>query len=270
MTPRAVTLALALLAVVGCRETDAAHGDARAADSARSTVDRGVQVPAPPQAADTFRVHIPAARRLVGMYAYMADAGTFTPCGSDEHLSVSAEGDNASLERAYLAARHDPGAPVLVTLEGRVESRPPMEGGGMHPTLIVYRFGHVWPGETCAKAHVRTPLVNTYWQLVELGGKPVEPVPGQVHEAHLMLRKGEPSARGFGGCTDFSAAYTLRGQSLAFSRIAATPPTCPAADGEQALLNVLGRVTRYEIEGESLLLMDADGSLARFRAVYFH
>ena len=35
--------------------------------------------------------------------------------------------DNAALERAYLGVREEPGAAVLVTLEGRIAGRPPME-----------------------------------------------------------------------------------------------------------------------------------------------
>jgi len=42
---------------------------------------------------------------LRGMYSYMADAGRFTECLTRLSLPVAQEADNASLERAYLAAR---------------------------------------------------------------------------------------------------------------------------------------------------------------------
>lgn len=50
---------------------------------------------------------------------------------------------------SYLAAPHDPGAPVKVSLEGRLAARPKIDGEGTQPTLVVDRFIGIWPGETC-------------------------------------------------------------------------------------------------------------------------
>jgi copper homeostasis protein (lipoprotein) len=68
------------------------------------------------------------ARRLRGMFTYMADAGRFQDCASGRSYPVAMEADNATLERAYSSARPEPGAPLLVTLVGRFEQRPRMEG----------------------------------------------------------------------------------------------------------------------------------------------
>lgn len=80
-------------------------------------------------------------RHMSGHYIYFADAAVFTDCASGERIAVAEEGDNVALQRAYLAARSEPGAAMLVTVEGRVEARPPVEGSGpMRPVLIVERF----------------------------------------------------------------------------------------------------------------------------------
>jgi uncharacterized lipoprotein NlpE involved in copper resistance len=75
-----------------------------------------------------------------GMYSYMADAGWFVDCRSGVRLAVAQEGDNAALEAAYSKDQSMPGAPLLATVEGRVEDRMPMEGSGLRPTLIVEKF----------------------------------------------------------------------------------------------------------------------------------
>ncbi len=80
------------------------------------------------------------AQNLRGMYSYMADAGWFVDCRSGVRLAVAQEGDNAALEAAYSKDQSMPGAPLLATVEGRVEDRMPMEGPGPRPTLIVEKF----------------------------------------------------------------------------------------------------------------------------------
>ena len=91
--------------------------------------------------------------RMAGMYEYLADAGWLTDCASGKRAPVAMEADNAALERAYLGVREEPGAAVLVTLEGRIAGRPPMEGEGTREHLIVERFDQVWPCESCSSSY---------------------------------------------------------------------------------------------------------------------
>jgi copper homeostasis protein (lipoprotein) len=86
---------------------------------------------------------------LKGMFTYMADAGLFTDCVTDERLPVAMERDYPSLERAYLELVPGAGEPLLVTLEGRVEMRPAMEGAGDVEMVIVDKFHRARPGEEC-------------------------------------------------------------------------------------------------------------------------
>jgi len=86
---------------------------------------------------------------LQGMYSYMADAGVFVDCATQERWPVAHEGDNATLERAYGKAKIAPGAPLLVTVEGGLDLRPKVDGRGKVKTLIIQRFVRTWPRETC-------------------------------------------------------------------------------------------------------------------------
>ena len=89
------------------------------------------------------------ARQLTGMYSYMADAANFVDCESGKRYPVSMEADNLALERAYLSVRSEPAEQILVTLQGRFELRPPMEGDQEVEKLIPVQFGQFWPGEEC-------------------------------------------------------------------------------------------------------------------------
>lgn len=207
--------------------------------------------------------------RIAGMYEYMADAGWFTDCASGKRAPVAMEGDNAALERAYLGVREEPGEAVLVTVEGRIDRRPPMEGEGTREHLIVERFGQIWPGEICEKSTVESPLENTYWKLVELKGTRVETHADQ-QEVHILLRAEEKRVTGFAGCNQVMGGYETKGNSLAFGVMGSTMMACPYLDDETAFLGVLEGVTQFMILGESLVLSGDTGDVARFRAVYFN
>jgi copper homeostasis protein (lipoprotein) len=87
---------------------------------------------------------------LAGMFSYIADSPRIRPCVDGQDLGVAMEGDYKVLETAYLAARAEPGEPVLVNLEGRIAPRPSMEPGQPpRNVLVVARFNTVWPDQGC-------------------------------------------------------------------------------------------------------------------------
>ncbi len=86
---------------------------------------------------------------LRGQYRYFADAGRFRECRTGRVWPVAQVADNAALERAYLGAGVEPGAPVAVRVEGRVVMRPGMDGTGPRETLVVERFIRREPGSGC-------------------------------------------------------------------------------------------------------------------------
>lgn len=202
---------------------------------------------------------------LQGMYSYMADAGVFVDCATRERWPVAQEGDNATLERAYDQAKIAPGAPLLVTVEGGLDSRPKVDRRGKETTLIVQRFVRTWPRETCGSMQ-KAALENTTWALLELNGKTIT-VEVNDKAPYLELNSKKASAYGFGGCNRFFGSYETSGQSLTLGALGATRMACPEGmDQEQELFTALGTVTRYEIHGAKLMLFATKKLVARFEA----
>ena len=72
---------------------------------------------------------------------------------------------------------------------------------------------------------------------------------------------------GTAGCNTYRASYTLDGDSLEISEPAGTLIGCPPPvdEFERAYLGALGQVATWELDGEELVLSDADGGeLLRF------
>ena len=202
---------------------------------------------------------------LQGMYSYMADAGIFVDCATQEQWPVAHEGDNATLERAYGKAKIAPGAPLLVTVEGGLDLRPKVDGRGSVTTLIIQRFVRTWPRETCGSMQPVT-LEDTTWALLELKGKTIT-VKVNDKAPYLELNSKKASAYGFGGCNRFFGSYETSGRSLTFGAMGATRMACPEGmDQEQEFLTVLGSITRYEIHGSKLMLFADNELVARFEA----
>ncbi len=217
-------------------------------------------------AADEREAALPSGTMsLQGMYRYMADAGLFLDCATREQWPVAMEADNATLERAYGQAKVAAGAPLLVTVEGRLEPRRRMDAEGTETSLIVERFVRTWPRETCGSMNAVT-LEDTYWALLELNGKGIV-VEVNDKAPFLELSSKKASAFGFGGCNRFFGTYQATARSLSFGAMGATRMACPEGmDQEQELFTVLAATTRYEIHGSKLLLFADTTVVARFEA----
>jgi len=110
-------------------------------------------------------------------------------------------------------------------------------------------------------------LVGTYWKLMLLDGKPVT-VADDRREAHLVLDE-DGRVSGSTGCNRLMGSYRLQGDTLTFSQLASTRMACPGdmAKLEQAWLAMLSETAHYSIEGQSLILEDADDqALAELKA----
>lgn len=201
-----------------------------------------------------------------GMYSYMADAALFKDCKSGKSMPVATVADNLALERAYLQERHDPGQALLVTLEGRVESRMPMEGAGPVDTLIPERFIGIQSGKDCSADLTSPGLVNTYWKLTYLGDAKAVHFQGG-REPHIVLHP-DNRVTGSDGCNLLSGAFRLDQDHLSFARTASTMMACPQGlEQEQQFNSVLLSATSYRILNEYLELLGEGGSmLARFMA----
>lgn len=124
--------------------------------------------------------------------------------------------------------------------------------------------------EAQAMAEVQAPLLNTYWKLRQMGdGSHVSAFDNQP-EPHLVLQAGSSRFHGAGGCNRLHGNYSLDGRWLRLSAVASTRMACPQGRRmEQAFLTTLAQVRSYSVQGQKLLLSDADGQvLLRFEAVY--
>ena len=67
---------------------------------------------------------------------------------------------------------------------------------------------------------------------------------------------------GTAGCNTYRASYTLDGDSLEIGEPAGTLIACPPPvdEFERAYLDALGEVASWELDGEELVLSDADGN----------
>jgi copper homeostasis protein (lipoprotein) len=203
-----------------------------------------------------------------GMYRRVGDAGVFTECLTRQRWTVAPTGASAALERDYDKARREPDDELLVSLEGEV--RPAPKAVDKVPsTLVVQRFIGVWPGETCGVQFATAELLNMYWKLTALNGKPVLAAANQREPSLVLQSAGlHQRATGSGGCNRFTGSYELDGDSLRFGALAGSMMACESGmETEKEYLETLPRVRTWKVLGLHLELFDAAGTLlARFEA----
>ncbi len=213
---------------------------------------------------DPFREPVP----LRGMYSARTGAGFLIECATGRRFPVAPEADSATLERAYSAARPGPEQPLLVSLEGRLARRPRTVGRGTQEVIVVDRFLDTKPGERCTFAQATASLEDTYWRLVELGGKPL-PASSDRRDLSLQLLTAAHSLQGFAGCNEFSGTYELSGDRIQVIRVETTRRTCrERMEEERAFLRLLGSSPKYEVSGENLALSEGETVQAWFESVY--
>lgn len=212
-------------------------------------------------------VRLEPALTLRGLYQYYADAANFTECRTGRRYPVLFEGDHLALERAYLETPHEPLAPVLAEIEGRLVMAQPMEGS-VREMLLVDQFLGLRPGQDCDGALADPPLEYTTWQLEQVGGNPVD-LSGLDRKPYLELIASDRHVQGFSGCNSFFGSYALEGENLALGPLSATRRYCQeAARLEQVFMQILSGAAAWRMDGNRLELLDDQGrGLAGFRAV---
>jgi putative lipoprotein len=105
------------------------------------------------------------------------------------------------------------------------------------------------------------PLENTYWKLTRLGDAPVT-VASQQREPHLVFNSETRRVHGSGGCNPLTGSYELHGDQLRLGQMAGTMMACrDAMETEQRFLEALKHVSRWQISGQQLDLLDAAGNV---------
>jgi heat shock protein HslJ len=212
-----------------------------------------------------------------GELMFQGAAASVTDCSSDLRWPVVPSGDFKALERNALRLRSAPDKPLVVRFEGRLVMLPAGDGVPAEQ-MVVDRFVNAQPGAVCDSTlsgtgdggdHLVVGLQNTYWKLVDLGGNPVTMLPGQQREQRITLAADGKRLIGFSGCNALVGSYQLDGAALRLGPLGATRMACaePVMAAENRLLAALSATTGYRIEGPQLLLLGADGVLARWEAV---
>jgi heat shock protein HslJ len=118
-------------------------------------------------------------------------------------------------------------------------------------------------------AKVDKNLVEKYWKLTELLGKPVSSPEGGK-EAHLILKEEGNRVQGNAGCNSFNGTYTLKPDNwICFSKMASTQMMCMNMDTETEMHQVFEMTDHYMVESDTLTLSDAEMTpLARFVVVH--
>lgn len=104
-----------------------------------------------------------------------------------------------------------------------------------------------------------SPLVGTYWKLIELRGNPV--IPGVRRDPHITFLAENHRVAATGGCNQMTGGYVTHDDVLTFTPFASTKMACPDVMAQEAtLVAAMAATARYRIEGPSLELLDASGT----------
>lgn len=129
--------------------------------------------------------------------------------------------------------------------------------------------GDVTPTTPAAPARSTASLLNTYWKLMQLGDQVVT-TPEGAREIHFVLHSENQRVAGFSGCNQMMGSYVLDGAKLRFEQMAGTMMACvPDMELERSFLAMFPQVAGWEISGETLRLLDANGkTLGTFESRY--
>ena len=113
-------------------------------------------------------------------------------------------------------------------------------------------------------------LQDQPWALQTLGGKPAAGGAGGK-PLDIELLAADMRVGGFSGCNRYSGSYSLAGEAeqgsaLTFGPMAGTMMACAeGAELERAYLQMLGQVTAYRLQGDTLSLLAGAEVVATYR-----
>lgn len=108
------------------------------------------------------------------------------------------------------------------------------------------------------------PLEGTEWQLVQLGGESIQPVEGKYT---IQFFAEENRFAGVGECNHLTATYsTNEKRDLVLENAGTTRMMCPNQEAEDRFVEMLNKVTRYDMDGQMMMLFAENDLLAVFQA----
>lgn len=115
---------------------------------------------------------------------------------------------------------------------------------------------------SCCACRKGSPKISTLedatWILIEFNNTPIENSPITLH-----FNGAEKKIIGTAPCNNFFGGYSLfdAKQNIKIQNIGATRKACPDMDLEMKFTQMLPQVTRVKIEGDHLLMIDANDEL---------
>ena len=113
-------------------------------------------------------------------------------------------------------------------------------------------------------------IVEKYWRLIELYGKPIH-LTEAAREPSIILKSSDFRINAFGGCNSINGTYEIDAEKnrIKFSKMVSTLMACPNMETEDKLKQALETADNYSTDGEFLSLNKARmAPLARFKVVY--
>lgn len=108
------------------------------------------------------------------------------------------------------------------------------------------------------------PLAGTEWQLIQLGEQSIQPVEGKYT---IQFIEEEHRFAGVGECNHLTATYTTNDKhALKLENAGMTRMMCPNQEAEDRFVEMLNKVTRYDMDGAMMMLFADDELLAVFQA----
>lgn len=124
--------------------------------------------------------------------------------------------------------------------------------------------------QRASQATAKKDILNTYWKLIELRGKPIAQTDATRREPHIIFQSETNRVVGNSGCNSFNGGFELKDGRLRISKVATTMMACPDIDYEQEFFKALEMTDSYALNqtGDTLSLDKARmAPLARFKAV---
>lgn len=131
-------------------------------------------------------------------------------------------------------------------------------------TVLVFVFG-VMLSNCSPKLSPDATWGRQQWAVVEMKGVPVQQSGGR-RDAHLVFETAEKRFRGNGGCNQVNGNYSVDKKEIHFTDVVATKMSCDDLDFENVFLTELGKVDRYEMNGNELRLKRRQETLLVLRS----
>ena len=133
--------------------------------------------------------------------------------------------------------------------------------------------GTVALGDTAAAETAIQPaqdIVEKYWKLIELNGKPIVVDSTFRKEPHIIFKAQDNRIIGSGGCNNLTGSYALGPNGrISIPQPIATRMACPNMEIENFFLQALQAADNYSVSEEMLVLNKGRmAPLARFKVVY--